>query len=75
MAEKNAENKLDDIIGRFLQVYKILSTEEKVRFEIEIVKKTKDADERTRNLYSALIAAAKDGLDIKEAITKMQGIK
>lgn len=78
MAEKNPkspEEKLDDIIEKFFEVYRILSPEEKVKFEIGIVKKNKDADERTKNLYAALIDAVKRGLTVKEAITKMGKVK
>lgn len=75
MAEKINEEKLEDIIGKFLEVYKFLSPEEKIRFEIDIAKKSKTMDDKTKNLYTALIAAAKDGDTTKGAISKMQKIK
>lgn len=75
MAEKNAEETLDEIVGRFIEVYKILSPEEKIRFEIEIEKKTKAMDGKTKDLYLALIASAKKGLDIKETLVKMRKVK
>ena len=70
--EKKPEERLEDIIGRFLEVYKILSPEARITFEIEIAKKTKDMDERTRKLYEALIKAAKNGLNTEETISEMR---
>ncbi len=74
MAEKTGEDKLEGIIGRFLETYKILSPAEKVKFEIEIAAKVRSLDEKTRNLYGALIDAAKDGRNASEAIAKMQKV-
>jgi len=78
MADKDpkaAQEKLDDIIERFFEIYKFLSPEEKIKFEIEITKKNKDADDRTKNLYGALIDSCKRGLTVKEAISKMGKVK
>ena len=72
MTEKTPEEKLNESIERFLEVYKFLGPEERIRFEIEIEKKTKEIDEKTRNLYSALIRSAKDGKNIKETLNKMK---
>ena len=75
MAEKSAEQNLIDLVKKYLEVYRILSPEARVTFEVEIVKKTRDMDERTRNLYGTLIKAAKDGLDTDEAIIRMKKVK
>lgn len=72
MNEKNPKERLEDIIRRFLEVYKILSPEARITFEIEITKKTKDMDERTKKLYEALIKAAKNGLNTEETIFEMR---
>jgi len=71
MAEKTPGEILDENIGKFLEVYKILSPEARIGFEIEIMKKMKAMDERTAKLYTILIRAAKDGLNIKETISRM----
>ena len=75
MIEKNNKERLEDIIKRFLEVYKILSPEARITFDIEIARKTRDMDERTRKLYEALTKAAKDGLNISETISQMSKTK
>ena len=42
MAEKTPEEKLGENIGKFLEVYKILTPEARIGFEIEIAKKMKE---------------------------------
>jgi hypothetical protein len=75
MTEKTPEEGLNENIGKFLEVYKILSPEARIGFEIEITKKMKDMDEGTRKLYLALVKAAKDELNIKETVSRMRKAK
>jgi len=72
MTEKNPQEKLEDSIKRFLDVYRILSPEARIAFEVEIEKKTRDDDDRTKKLYSSLIKAAKAGMNIEETIKEMK---
>ncbi len=68
----NPQEKLREDIRKFLEVYKVLLPEGKAQFEAQMAKAAVDQDERTKSLYSALVKAAKDGLDIDEAILEMQ---
>jgi len=71
MTEKTPQERLDESIRQFLEIYKILSPEARISFEIEIIRKTKDMDERTQKLYLALIKAAKDDRTVEETIKRM----
>jgi hypothetical protein len=75
MNEKNSKERLEDIIARFLEVYKILSPEARITFDIEIARKTGDMDDRTKKLYEALTKAAKDGLNVSETLSQMSKSK
>ncbi len=75
MAERSAQEKFEDEVRHFLEVYKILSPAARVNFEIEIAKKTSFMDERTKKLYSALIDSAREGYGFAEAIEKMKKVK
>jgi len=75
MNDKNPEERLEDQVKRFLEVYKVLSPEARVTFEIEIAKKTAVMDERTKNLYNALVKAAREGLSQQEAIEQMRKVE
>lgn len=66
-----AIKKLQNDIKKFLEVYKFLSVEGKAQFEAQMAGQIKDLDEKTKNLYQALLQAAKDGSTIDEAINKM----
>ncbi len=72
MAENNPVQKLHKDIQRFLEVYKVLSSEGKAQFEAQMAGAIKDQDERTKKLYQALFQAAKDGKGIEEAIEAME---
>lgn len=75
MADNAKEAEFEDQVKRFLEVYKILSPQSRVGFEIEIAKKTSLMDERTRNLYAALIDSAREALGSDAAITNMKKVK
>jgi len=71
MFENNPRQKLQSDIKRFLEVYKVLSSEGKAQFESQMAGAIKNQDERTKNLYQSLLQAAKDGKGIEEAIQAM----
>lgn len=63
---------LKENVGKFLDVYKILTPEAKAAFEAQMDKITHKTDAQTRILYHILQSAAKDGLTVEEAIEKMK---
>lgn len=71
MAEGNQERRLQSDIKKFLEVYKVLSSEGKAQFEAQMAGAIKDYDEKTKKLYYALLQAAKDGKSIESAIQAM----
>ena len=71
MAENAEFEKLDESIGKFLEVYKILSSEAKAAFESKLPSAIKGDDEKTQNLYRALLKAAKEGKDTRGAFEAM----
>jgi len=66
------ERKLHEDVRRFLEVYKVLAPEGRAQFEAQMAGETKGMDDKTKKLYAALFAAAKDGCDIAQAIAKMK---
>ena len=60
--------KLEKQIQKFLQVYNILLPEAKAAFEAQMNGHLKNVDDRTKNLYVALLNAAKDGETKEKAI-------
>ncbi|MFA4966875.1 MAG: hypothetical protein WC624_01480 [Candidatus Margulisiibacteriota bacterium] len=62
---------LNDNIGKFLDVYRVLTPEARAAFEAQIDKSSHGKDEKTKGLYRALLKAAKDNLDTEEAIEMM----
>ena len=72
MAESNPIQRLYNDVKKFLEVYKVLSSEGKAQFEAQMLGAIKDQDERTKKLYGALLQAAKDGKGIDEAIAAME---
>ena len=75
MADRDKEAEFEDQVKRFLEVYKILSPQARVSFEIEIAKKTSLMDDRTRKLYAALVDSAREALGAEDAITNMKKVK
>jgi hypothetical protein len=75
VAELNGLEKFEEEVRHFLEVYKILSPEARVNFEIEIARKTAFMDEKTKKLYSVLIDSAREGFGFSDAIAKMKKIK
>jgi len=59
-------------IGKFLDVYRILIPEARAAFEAQIDKSSNNKDEKTKGLYKALLKAAKDNLEVEEAIELMK---
>jgi hypothetical protein len=59
-------------IGKFLEVYKILTPEARAAFEAQMDKIVARADEKSKALYRTLQQAAKDGLTTEEAVDKMK---
>lgn len=59
-------------VRKFLDVYKILSPEARAAFEAQIAPVLNTADPKSKKLYEALLSAAKDGLEIEDAILKME---
>jgi len=72
MAEERDLSKLFSDIKRFLDVYQILSPESKAAFEAQMTSLVEKSDERSRNLYTALLQAAKDGRSPEEAVDFMK---
>jgi hypothetical protein len=64
-------SKLFRDIEKFLDVYKILSAEAKAQFEAQLAGAIKDKDQNTKNLYLALLAGAKAGINVDEVIQQM----
>lgn len=67
----NPQEKLQQDIKRFLEVYQVLSAEGKAQFEAQMAGELKGKDEKTKKLYYTLLQAAKDGKGIEEAIQDM----
>lgn len=67
----DSKDKLHQDIKRFFDVYKFLPSEGKAQFEAQIAAQIKDKDQRTKNLYYALLKAAKDGTAVEDAIEEM----
>ena len=65
------KDKLHQDIKRFFDVYKFLPSEGKAQFEAQITAQIKDKDQRTKNLYYALLKAAKNGAGVEDAIKDM----
>ncbi|MBN2058092.1 MAG: hypothetical protein JW782_04805 [Candidatus Saganbacteria bacterium] len=65
------QEKLQQDVRKFLEVYSVLSPEGKAQFEAQMNGEVRSKDERTKKLYYALLQAAKDGKDIKAAIEQM----
>jgi hypothetical protein len=65
------KDKLHQDIKRFFDVYKFLPSEGKAQFEAQITAEIKDKDQKTKNLYCALLKAAKDGEAVEDAIEGM----
>jgi len=65
-------DRLTHDIGKFLDVYRILTPEARAAFEAQMDKIIAQADDKSKNLYRALQQAAKEGLTIQEAIEKMK---
>ncbi|MBU0502137.1 MAG: hypothetical protein KJ811_02705 [Candidatus Margulisbacteria bacterium] len=59
---------------KFLEVYRFLPSEGKAHFESQLAGELKDKDAATKKLYYCLLQAAKDGKNIKEAISLMSGL-
>ena len=75
MADKAKEEEFEDQVKRFLEVYKILSPQSRVGFEIEIARKTSLMDDKTRKLYAALVDSAREALGPDAAIVNMKKVK
>ncbi len=67
----DAQDKLRRDIEKFLEVYKILSSDGKAQFEAQMAGEVKNKDEKTKKLYRALLQAARNGRGIEEAIEEM----
>ena len=65
------QEKLQQDIKRFLEVYQVLSPEGKAQFEAQMAGEVKGQDEKTKKLYYSLLQSAKDGRDIEQAIQEM----
>ncbi len=72
--ESSPEQKLQEEIGRFLEVYATLSTSGKELFEIQLAEKLNQSDEKTKELYRVLVACAKAGKKPAEVLRQMQEI-
>ncbi len=75
MAEKNDIDLLEKNIGKFLEVYNILSPPAKAAFESQLAGAIKDKDEKTKKLYLALLRAGKVGMGVKETIEEMEKVR
>ena len=64
--------KLEEDIGKFLDVYKILSPPDKAVFEAQLNGAIKNEDDNTKKLYKELLAAAQDGASIDDTILRMK---
>jgi hypothetical protein len=64
--------KLEEDIGKFLDVYKILSPPDKAVFEAQLNGAIKNEDDNTKKLYKELLAAAQDGSSIDDTILRMK---
>lgn len=65
------QQKLNNDINKFLEVYRFLSAEGKAQFEAQMAGSIKNHDEKTKKLYHALLQSAKNGKSINEAIEAM----
>lgn len=75
MGEQNANEaneKLIESIKKFSSAYNVLTPEGKNAFQNQITAQMRKMDDRTRKLYSALIDATKEGLDINKTIASME---
>jgi hypothetical protein len=59
-------------VETFLKAYRNLDIPGKIACEIKIVQVIKPLDERTKNLYLALIGAAKKGFSVRESLAEME---
>lgn len=66
--------KLNENIKKFLDVYRFLPAEAKAAFEAQIASHIKDYDQKTQNLYSALLSSAKENLNENETIERMKKV-
>lgn len=64
--------KLKEDVRKFLEVYSILSPEAKGLVGVQLMPHLKNADNKTKALYSALLSAAEEGQSIEEAISMME---
>lgn len=65
------EQKLEQDVKRFLEVYRFLSAEGKAQFEAQMAGAIKKQDDRTKKLYQTLLKSAKFGLGVEEAVVEM----
>lgn len=68
----NFMGKLEEDIGKFLNVYQILSPPDRAVFEAQLNGAVKNEDEATKKLYAELLSAAKDGANIDDTILRMK---
>lgn len=64
--------KLVSDVKKFLEVYRVLSSEGKAQFEAQLIAELNGLDERTKTLYQALLQAAREQRDVTEAIERMK---
>jgi len=65
------ENRLNQSIKKFLDVYRVLSPEAKAAFEAQLTSAIRSEDEATRKLYDSLLKAAKEGMDTEDTLKQM----
>ncbi|MBI5699656.1 hypothetical protein HZC35_05010 [Candidatus Saganbacteria bacterium] len=68
----NFMGKLEEDIGKFLNVYQILSPQDRAVFEAQLNGAVKNEDGATKKLYAELLSAAKDGVNIDDTILRMK---
>jgi hypothetical protein len=66
--------KLNENIKKFLDVYRFLPSEAKAAFEAQITSHINSCDQKTKNLYAALLSSAKENLDPADTIERMKKI-
>ncbi|OGC04641.1 hypothetical protein A2276_01530 [candidate division WOR-1 bacterium RIFOXYA12_FULL_43_27] len=66
------KEKLLKDIERFLEVYKILGPEAKAVFEAQLAPHLATLDQKTRELYRALLNSAQDGLSVVDTIANLE---
>lgn len=66
--------KSEKSINEFLEAYKKLSGDEKIYFLAQIDKVLAKKSEKDRNIFLALIKAAKDGRTYEETILEMKKV-